>query len=78
VIFHVPLWHARAACLGMDPAVFFPEVHRGVQTAWDLPRSVCGSCPVRAECAAAGAAEPAGMWGGRTPTERRRRTRRAA
>lgn len=46
----VPLWHALAACQGMDEAVFFPGngPDYGERTAAAL--EVCRGCPVRVEC----------------------------
>lgn len=36
---------------------------------------LCASCPVATSCRAAGANEPAGVWGGTTPAMRRRLAR---
>lgn len=61
-------WHRRAACLGMDTNLFFPENGRYEQV---LP--VCVGCVVRLECLLfAVSVEPDlhGMFGGMTPAER--------
>ncbi|MDP9846279.1 WhiB family transcriptional regulator [Streptosporangium lutulentum] len=68
-------WTARGACLDSDPDLFFPLT-------WDeqpaqhsaLARRICLACPVRLPCLAwaVETGEPDGMWGGTTPTERRR------
>lgn len=62
-------WWERAACRGMDTALFFPE--RGEQIG--KVREVCAGCPVRAECLAV--AEREGIWGGTSARERRRMRR---
>lgn len=66
-------WQTRAACLGSDPADFFPDVGGGYAAA----RRYCDVCPVVAECLAyAFETEPDilafrhGMFGGKTPLER--------
>ena len=61
-----PAWHARAACRGMTD-VFYAD-HAG--ESYDEARLICFGCPVRAECAAAGADDPYGCWGGRSPKQR--------
>lgn len=66
-----PVWHARAACRGSGPEVFF----RRSPAAQGAAAAVCGRCPVAAECAKAGATEVDGVWGGLTPAERRLRGR---
>jgi WhiB family redox-sensing transcriptional regulator len=69
-----PRWHERAACTGMPLHVFFPA---GDQSRTSLPvvraKHVCDRCEVETECLAAAItlAEPDGIWGGLTPTERR-------
>jgi WhiB family redox-sensing transcriptional regulator len=69
-------WMERAACRGMDPALFFPlsdeEAEAGL--------SVCRTCPVREECLgyALAARERYGIWGGTTERERKRILRRSA
>lgn len=69
-------WVDRAACRGMDPAVFFPSTEEET----DLALDICRSCPVRAECLeyALASKERFGIWGGATERERRRMLRRTA
>ncbi len=63
-------WRRRAACIGEDPAVFFPEPGR-VSTDIVAARAVCARCPVRVECLEyALVAEDIGIWGGTTPPQR--------
>lgn len=61
-------WQRHAACLGMDPAVFFPE--HGESTA--EAKRVCGGCPVREPCLAyaLGHDDQVGVWGGTAARER--------
>ena len=61
-------WRDRAACKGMDPALFFPQ--RGNAVA--APLAVCAQCPVQAPCRAFAIRfrEP-GVWGGTTGRDRR-------
>ena len=56
------LWTESAACVGADPEWFFS--HDPVETA--AAQSLCGSCPVRAECLTHAEAVPEqhGVWGG--------------
>lgn len=66
-------WWTRAACKGMDAALFFPEAGRA-----DRAKKVCARCPVRRRCledamtreAGADAGARAGVWGGLSPDER--------
>lgn len=66
-----PEWHARAACRGMNPSVFFPERNESSEPA----RAICDACPVHDECGEAGRSESDGVWGGRIRPSRRRRRR---
>lgn len=63
-------WQDQAACLGMDPDLFFPE--RGASTR--DAKSICNSCPVRVDCLeyALANGEKFGIWGGMSERERRR------
>lgn len=64
-------WYDAAACRGRDQRLWFP--HRGDLFARAVAKTVCASCPVRAEClgAALSADFPvAGIWGGLTEHER--------
>jgi hypothetical protein len=54
-----PSWHADAACRGMGPEVFFTE------TAAPTAAEICATCKVASDCAAFGARESTGVWGGR-------------
>ena len=76
-------WVKYAACRrpGVDPELFFPVSESGPaarQVA--AAKAICARCPVAADCRAWAlrAGEPAGIWGGTTPTERQllRRARR--
>lgn len=87
-------WRWQAACLGTPIEVFFPPLPTGgavKQSAWAEARTICGRCPVRAECRAAADHEERGpyylltrrtsdfLWGmrgGEAPDERRARRRR--
>ena len=70
-------WTDRAACAGADPDVFFPG--KGNDAAGAAKR-ICAGCPVRVECLdyAIERPERVGVWGGKTPNERKaiRRQRR--
>jgi WhiB family redox-sensing transcriptional regulator len=71
-------WYSDAACVGMDPGIFFPE-----WTGPEAARRTCSGCPVRSKCldyAVANRIEH-GIWGGLTEDERaamRRRRRSGA
>lgn len=65
-------WKARGACLGADPALFFPA-REGVPA--DVAE-LCAGCPVRTECLEwALDNHEFGIWAG-TTAEMRRRLRR--
>ncbi len=76
-------WADDAACHepSIDPELFFP-VSDSAPPATELAaaKAICAHCQVAAECLdwALRAGEPAGIWGGTTPDERRllRRDRR--
>jgi len=63
-----PDWMESALCAQTDPEAFFPE--KGGSTR--EPKSVCGSCTVRAECLdwALEHNEQFGIWGGLSARER--------
>ena len=70
-------WQRLGACRGRDSAQFFhPDGERGASRnrREAKAKTVCGSCPVRAQCAAHALAvrEPYGVWGGFTEAERLR------
>jgi WhiB family redox-sensing transcriptional regulator len=61
-----PDWFDRAECLDRTDVDFFPE--RGNTAAEQRALAICAQCKVRSECLAD--AEPLGIWGGMTETER--------
>lgn len=63
-----PKWHSDAACREHPELNWFP--HRGEPQTAQL--AVCDACLVRTECAAAGAFEHDGIWGGQSGRGRRR------
>lgn len=71
-------WEDAAACAQADPALFFPEDGHADQAG--EAKSVCRSCPVRAECLnhALTSGEEFGIWGGTTERERHRMKHRSA
>ena len=60
-------WMTDGACRNSDPVVFFPY-----EPAFDLAKSICAGCRVRAECLdyAIEGGEIYGVWGGLSPQER--------
>lgn len=62
-------WQDRAACVGMDEALFFP----GRGSSYRPGREICAGCEVKADCLrdALERDERFGMRGGLSPTERR-------
>ncbi|MFJ6567538.1 WhiB family transcriptional regulator [Streptomyces sp. NPDC091292] len=64
-----------AACIGEEPELFFP---RGESERWEhsieQAKRICGGCDIRIDCLryAVDNAEAEGVWGGLTPSERRR------
>jgi WhiB family redox-sensing transcriptional regulator len=77
-------WPDGAACRqpGVDPDLFFPVAESGPAVRQiAAAKAICGRCPALAHCRswALSTGEPDGIWGGLTPTERRRarRSRRA-
>jgi WhiB family redox-sensing transcriptional regulator len=70
-------WRHRAACKDEDPELFFP-VPRGGKWAHEyiaqveVALSVCGRCPVSAECLLfAMETNAEGVWGNSTEDERK-------
>jgi WhiB family redox-sensing transcriptional regulator len=59
---HRPPWHARAACAGKGPDVFFPD--RGESSA--EAKALCATCPVQRQCLDVALSDPSmrGIWGG--------------
>lgn len=67
---------SKALCKDVHVDLFFPPIFSEERTApeskyYDIGRLVCGNCTQREACDALGANEEHGMWGGRTPKERR-------
>ena len=68
-------WQLRARCRGVDSSVFFaPDGERG-RARWvreERAKRLCLDCPVLAQCRehALTIAEPFGVWGGLSETER--------
>ena len=65
-------WRDRAACRGMDTAIFYPE--NGDYTE---AKKICATCPVQLECltdARSGPHGRHGMWGGFTEDQRNSRS----
>jgi WhiB family transcriptional regulator, redox-sensing transcriptional regulator len=74
-----PLWYKRAACLKVDPDIFYPE--KGGTTKPAL--KVCRGCPVRRECreevmGLSVSEDRFGVRGGLSERERRKLRRRVA
>lgn len=85
-------WRDRAACLGMDTNLFYPDTYAPVKVADQrrlrMAMATCEDCPVRPECLAyaIGLPERYGIWGGvgeharkaRAANARRRKARATA
>ncbi|WBB62470.1 WhiB family transcriptional regulator [Streptomyces sp. WMMC500] len=74
-------WREQAACLDVDPELFFPIGHKGpMLNQTDVAKAVCGRCPVQEPCLgwALRVGQVEGIWGGLTEDERRALRRRAA
>jgi WhiB family redox-sensing transcriptional regulator len=74
-------WRDRAACLGENPELFFPDGNTGparLQT--EKAKAVCRRCPVVEACLtwAMDSGQDAGVWGGLSEAERRTLKRRNA
>lgn len=64
-------WMDRAACLNIDPDIFFPERGESAKPA----KRVCSQCPVVQQCLDYALTLPEdrlGVFGGTTPRERSR------
>ena len=71
-------WMRDAACVGMDPELFFPI---GSQEPSAVVRATCQGCPVREPCLTYSLGSYntqmlAGVWAGLTEEERRRENTR--
>lgn len=74
-------WRSRAACLSVDPELFFPIGNTGpAVTQVAEAKRVCNSCTVREVCLqwAMENHQDSGVWGGLSEEERRSMKRRAA
>jgi WhiB family redox-sensing transcriptional regulator len=74
-------WQMKAACRGMDTALFYhPENERGPSRVRreTNAKAVCSGCPVSRKCLewALAAREPYGIWGGTSVEEREALLRR--
>ena len=67
-------WVGKAACSGLDPAVFYPPTDEDA----DEAKAICAACPVQEPCLehAIEMREKNGVWGGATERERLRIIRR--
>ncbi|WP_157548886.1 WhiB family transcriptional regulator [Nonomuraea candida] len=67
-------WTRRAACLDLDPELFFPISMEGPSHSQvERAKRVCGDCPVREPCLryALDTGQAYGVWGGTDPAQRR-------
>ena len=74
-------WRDRAACLSVDPELFFPVGNTGPAVEQiDRAKAVCSHCPVTEYCLqyALDTNQDSGVWGGLSEDERRALKRRAA
>lgn len=73
-------WRSRAACLGADPDLFFPdgEIGHGPKRQAERAKAVCWRCPVQVTCLewSVVTRQPYGVWGGADESERRAEVRR--
>lgn len=67
-------WKRGAACVGIDPTVFYPVTDEAAEDA----KVICNVCRVQETCLeyALTRRERDGVWGGATERERRRIIRR--
>lgn len=74
-------WRSKAACLTVDPELFFPIGNTGPAIAQVAEaKTVCRECEVAGICLqwAIDNNQDAGVWGGMSEEERRALKRRAA
>ena len=74
-------WRSKAACLDVDPELFFPIGNTGPAiTQAEEAKSVCARCSVISTCLtwALENNQDAGVWGGTSEDERRAMKRRSA
>lgn len=78
---HYMDWRDKAACLTVDPELFFPVGNTGPAVDQiDKAKSVCARCTVTEICLqyALETGQDSGVWGGLSEDERRALKRRAA
>ena len=74
-------WRSKAACLTVDPELFFPIGNTGpAVTQAAQAKAVCRECTVKGICLqwAIENTQDSGVWGGMSEEERRALKRRAA
>lgn len=74
-------WRERAACLDVDPDLFFPRGNTGPAVLQiEEAKRVCRGCDVRNECLqwSLDSGQEHGVWGGLSEDERRAFKRRMA
>lgn len=74
-------WRSEAACLNVDPELFFPIGNTGPAVAQVAEaKAVCRDCSVQSDCLqwAISNNQDSGVWGGLSEEERRSLKRRAA
>ena len=69
-------WEDEALCKNKHHDIWFPplpgERTQTEATYYEVAKMVCEQCPVQEECLYRGEDEEYGVWGGKTPRERRR------
>lgn len=69
-------WLDEALCRGKHQDLWFPpfgdERLDPEDRYYDIAKMVCEHCPVQQACSYAGADEDFGVWGGSSPSDRRR------
>jgi hypothetical protein len=70
------LWYEKAGCMGAPMEIFFPEIEN-VESEYAEAKRFCDDCSVRTDCLAFALRVERtlswsfGMYGGKTPMERR-------
>ena len=66
-------WMEHSLCRGTDSNLFFPDKGLGSASVYKYARKICDKCPVERQCLeyAVKNCINDGMWGGRSPNERR-------
>ncbi len=67
-------WHTQAACTNADTNIFYPAQGSGHKKDWAAAKAICANCPVKQPCLeyALATNQTDGLWGGRTPDQRRK------